>query len=31
MDISGINKISSREDFMGFLGGLAENFRDKPN
>ena len=31
MDISDINRISSKEDFMSFLGGLAENFRDKPN
>ena len=31
MDISDINKISSKEDFMSFLGGLAENFRDRPN
>ena len=31
MVISDINKISSKEDFMSFLGGLAENFRDKPN
>lgn len=30
MDISDINMISSKEDFMAFLGGLAENFRDKP-
>ncbi len=31
MDISDINKISSKADFMSFLGGLAENFRDRPN
>ncbi len=31
MDISDINKISSKSDFMSFLGGLAENFRDRPN
>ncbi len=31
MDISDINRISSKSDFMSFLGGLAENFRDKPN
>ena len=31
MDISDINKISSKTDFISFLGGLAENFRDRPN
>ncbi len=31
MDISDINKIATKEDFLSFLGGLAENFRDKPN
>lgn len=31
MDISDINRISSKTDFLSFLGGLAENFRDNPN
>ncbi len=30
MDIADINRISSKTDFISFLGGLAENFRDRP-
>lgn len=29
MDISDINHIKSKTDFIAFLGGLAENFRDR--
>lgn len=31
MDISDINRISSKTGFLSFLGGLAENFCDNPN